>query len=433
MWGEHVPQSVTSSSYAWMLDLLYGGRSSVTWATAGSLPVGYDRADQLAQLPSAPGRSFLVSLASRSGAASALTSYNALRSGRRKMARHVLGSALRVGLAQPLLRDRVDIGVRAAAIPEQRSADLLTEHLRRVCASAHPAPERLVTAISGGEGPYRKPVLQVFSRTGAPLGFVKVGWNEWTKAGVRQESAVLRAHRARPREFAVPRLLSLSDWHGLSLLATAPLPEHISGISTASAPPATAVLREITRLSNISAETLAGSSWWRTVKVRIRDVADPVSREALTRTAERLLAAYGEVVLEFGFFHGDLTPWNLGSADGQLYIWDWESSGPDTPVGFDAVHYHFQVSFVGQHHPLEVATAIAAQSARPALRELGVPAEYCGLITVLHLIELFLRHEAARSATGLCDLRFYPSITTVLEQRQADICGMAPGYVGEVS
>ena len=76
------------------------------WAAAGGLPAGFDRADRFAVLPIGEGRSFLLSLADRRGASSALTSYNSLRSGRTRLARRVLAFGLRAGLAQPLLRTR---------------------------------------------------------------------------------------------------------------------------------------------------------------------------------------------------------------------------------------------------------------------------------------------------------------------------------------
>jgi len=159
-------------------------------------------------------------------------------------------------------------------------------------------------------------------------------------------------------------------------------------------------------------------------------VTDHSSRQVLERMAGQLEAGYGDVLLEYGFCHGDFVPWNLARLGERLYVWDWENSAPDTPLGFDAVHYHFQVAFVGRGLPLGEATALAARSARPALRELGVPAAHCGLLAVLHLAELFLRHEEARGAAGVADGRFYPAVTGVLEQQLAYIQNTAPGFAG---
>jgi hypothetical protein len=426
--------AVASPDYAWMLDLLYGGRPSVTWAAAGSLPADYQRVEQLAELPSGPGRSFLLSLNGRQGAASALTSFNALRSGRKRVIRRALGAGMRTGLAQPLLRTKIDIGVRSAATPQQQAADLLTEYLTKVCAVARSGAAPLAVAIVGGEGPYRKPVLQVFSAAGTPLGFIKVGWNDWTKDGVRREAAALDACQTRSLEFGVPKLLGLSDWHGLSMLATAPLPDGVRGMKLAAPLPDASVLRQISQLSAGTAGPLAGSPWWHGMRSRIQHhVTDEYSREVLNRIAGQLEAGYGDVPLEYGFCHGDFVPWNLARLGERLYIWDWENSAPETPLGFDALHYYFQVAFVGRGLPVGEATALAARSARPVLRELGVPAVHCDLLGVLHLAELLLRHEEARSVAGPVDERFYPAVTGVLEQQLVRIQNAAPGVVGSTT
>ena len=105
----------------------------------------------------------MVSLAARRGASSALTSYNSLRSGRTRLARRVLGLGLRTGLAQPLLRDKIDIGVMRA----QHRPSWPTNCSATTCSSSS-AVGRLSWRFGGGSGPYRKPVLQVFAaRRGA--------------------------------------------------------------------------------------------------------------------------------------------------------------------------------------------------------------------------------------------------------------------------
>jgi hypothetical protein len=148
-------------------------------------------------------------------------------------------------------------------------------------------------------------------------------------------------------------------------------------------------------------------------------VAHPAARSALERLAADAERSHGTARLDFGFWHGDLVPWNMARLDDRLFAWDWESSGADAPLGFDAVHYHFQVAFVGRAMPLGEAVALAARSARPSLRELGVPAASCALVSTLHLVELFLRHEEARSASDAVDERFYPAVENVLGQQLA--------------
>lgn len=412
------PRAVAASpGYAWMLDLLYADEPAVAWARAGSLPSDYDRVEQLAVLPVGRGRSFIVSLAARRGSASALTSYNALRSRPKRLVRSVLGLGLRTGVAQLMVPQKVDVGVKRGSTQPQLEADLLAAHLGRLLGA-----DGIVVAFGCGDGPYRKPVLQVFSSAGTPLGYVKVGWNAWTRDGVRREADALSACASHAMQLGAPTLLGLYSWHDLDLLVTEPLPSKVSGIGAAAALPDAAVLREISGLAPSYQSQLKASPWWCGVRARIQRIpAELGARAELERAATKLELGYGTAELEFGFCHGDLVPWNLARLGERLYAWDWESSAPNAPLGFDAVHYYFQVAFVGQRLPLAEAAAIALSSASPTLRELGVPAAFHRLVGALHLIELFLRHEEARSASGDADERFSPAIASVLERRLADV------------
>jgi hypothetical protein len=403
-------------SHAWLLDLFYAGSPAVTWAAAKELPAGFERAGQFAVLPGRADRIFLVSLATRPGAASALTSFNSLRSGRTRLARRVLGLGLRAGIAQPLLRDKIDIGIEPGASPAQLADELLGQHLQDLFGRGP-----VVIALGAGSGPYRKPVLQVFAADGVPLGYIKVGWNDWTREAVGREATALRACAQRPMRFGVPELLGLSTWRGLDLLVTAPLPDGVRRLGSAGGLPEAAVLREISELAPDFADELAASPWWRSLRTRIQAVTDPAARSALELTAERIERSYGRVPLSFGAWHGDLVPWNLARVGSRLYAWDWESSTPDVPLGFDAVHFYFQVAFVAEGRPLGESVALAAGQSGPALGELGVPAPARRLVVLLHLVEQAVRHEEARRSTGDIDGRFYPAVMGVLERELAGL------------
>jgi hypothetical protein len=383
----------------------------VRWAAAGELPAGFDRADQFAVLPIGAGRTFLLSLAARRGASSALTSYNSLRSGRTRLARRALAFGLRAGLAQPLLRNKIDVGVAPSGAPAQ-AEDLLSEHLRRLFGH-----DRIVMAISGGTGPYRKPVLQIFAADGEPLGYVKVGWNDWTREAVRREAAALQACAKHPMRLGVPECLGLSSWQGLELLVTSPLPRSVRGWGHGNELPGASVLAEISELAPGFAGELADSPWWHSVRSRIQDaVADAVARSALEQAADRIERAHGREPLRFGAWHGDLVPWNLARLGSRPYAWDWESSTTDVPLGFDAVHFYYSVAFIAQERPLAEAASIAASRAGAALCALGVPEQGHRLVALLHMVEMAIRHEQARPSTGDADHRFYPAVLGVIEQ-----------------
>ncbi len=363
----------------------------------------------------------MVSLAARRGTSSALTSYNSLRSGRTRIARRVLGLGLRTGLAQPLLRNKVDVGIASAATQAQLAEELLGEHLEQLFGRGP-----VVTAFGGGSGPYRKPVLQVFSASGTPLGYIKVGWNDWARQAIARESAALRACALHPMDLGVPEFLGQSTWRGLDLLVTGPLPRGIRRLGNGSAPPDASLLREISELAPGFAGELAASPWWQGVRSRIQaGVVDPAALSALELAAEHIEHAYGRVPMNFGAWHGDLVPWNLARCGSRLYAWDWESSTPEAPLGFDAVHFHFQVAFIARQRPLAEAVALTEERAGAVLGALGVPEQAHRLVAILHLIELAVRHEEARRSTGDVDARFFPAVTRVLERRIA-LSGGAP-------
>jgi hypothetical protein len=415
----------TSPSHAWLFDLLFGGAPTVRWAAAGTLPAGYQRADQFALLRAAPGRTFVLSLGTRRGASSALTSYNALRSGRTRLARRVLGLGLRAGLVQPLLQDKIDIGVMRDATSAELAENLLGDHLQHLFGRGP-----VVMAAGSGSGPFCKPVLQVFAANGVPLGYIKVGWNDWTREAVSREAVALQACVKHQTLLGVPPLLGLSSWRGLDLLVTGPLPRRIRGLGIGSELPDAGTLREISGLAPGLTAELAASSWWLGVRSRIQGVVDPAVHSALELAAERIEGAHGHVPLAFGACHGDLVPWNLGRCGARLYAWDWESSTSDIPLGFDAVHFYYSVEFIARERPLAEAVAIAAARADAALNALGVAERARHLVAILHLVEVTLRHEEARQSTGQVDSRFYPAVTRVLEGAVAphEVAGPQPTW-----
>jgi hypothetical protein len=403
------PSPGADHSLSWLFDVLFSASPSTTWAGSGALPGGFERADQFAVLPAGRDRKFVVSLASRRASSAALTAYNALRPGRTRLARRMLGVGLRAGLSQPFIRDRIDVGIAAGLAGSQLAAEVLTEHLGQLLGC-----ERVVLAFGAGAGPYRKPVLQVFSAEGVPLAYVKVGWNDWARQAVGREAAALQSCLAHPMRLGVPAFLGLSSWRGLDLLVTGPLPGNSSRIDAAKPPPLAAVVREISALGRQFTGELISSPWWRGIRSRIQDVGDESAASALADAANTIERTYGQVPMTFGAWHGDLVPWNLARSGSRLYAWDWEYSMPCVPLGFDAVHFHFQVAFVSRQLPLDQAVALAADRAADVLRKLGLPAPVRPLISALHVLELAIRHEEARVITGDADERFYPAVTDVL-------------------
>ncbi len=400
----------TAAGCAWILDLLYRHEPQVTWAPAGQLPPGYRLVSQFAMLPGGGERAFLVSLGSRRGAASALTSYAGLRPASRRAVRLALGLALRAGAAGSMLGPAIDIGVLADARPRPVAGVLIDDYLADLLGQ-----DRVVIAFGGAAGPYRKPVLQVFTTAGRPAGYVKIGWNDWSRDAVSREADALRACAAGPGTLGAPGLVHRGRWNGLDLVVTAPLPAGVRRPGPELPSPAT--LRAICELSPTTTSALADSLWWQRLGERIGALPAGPAAEVLARTADRLACQHGEMQLEFGRWHGDLVPWNLAVAGSRRYAWDWEGSAASAPVGFDAVHFGFQVAFVARRVPLAESVARAGREAAAVLAALDVPAQARGLLSWLHLTELAVRHEEARASTGDADGKFFPAVLTLLDRQ----------------
>lgn len=392
-----------------MFDLLVGRTATACWAPADELPASFRLSERFAVLPAGRGRVFAVSLAPRRAAASALTSYNALRSPSRRLARAIVAAGLRAGLGRSVLPCRIDVGT-VDTVPGEVTDPLLTEYLGGLFGAAG-----IVIAIGGGGGPYRKPVLQVFSSLGKPLGYVKIGWNDWASGAVGREAAALRVCAGDRTRLGVPALLGQYQWRGLDLLVTEPLPPRVRRFGAGASLPSASLLREICELSPVTDSPLGNGPWWRDVRTRIStNITDADSRAWLAGAVAALERRHGETVLRFGRWHGDLVPWNLARLGDRVYAWDWESSTACAPVGFDALHFHFQVAFVHRQRPLAEAAAVAVRLAGPALSALGLPAPVHGLLGQLHLLELCVRHEEARTCTGDRDERFWPAAPRLL-------------------
>ena len=86
-------------------------------------------------------------------------------------------------------------------------------------------PDPVVAVGLGTLDHWWKPVLQVFSSRGRPLGYVKVGWTPITAELVRTEGRSLEAYAASPVVGLIaPRLVHRGTWGACEIVVTAPMP-----------------------------------------------------------------------------------------------------------------------------------------------------------------------------------------------------------------
>lgn len=380
--------------------------------TSGDVPPGHRVVEHYAVVPSPERPCFLVPLDGRAVAAGSLTHYNGLRWARLRVPRTVLGAGFRTGIAPLLLRHRLLVCVPEDLSPDELGDHLLSAHLQRVLGLPRLALGVGVRPLD----PNLKPTLQLFGADGAPVGYAKVGWNAATREMTRREAAAIAAVTEEAAGgIRVPRLLHHGPWRDYDLTVTAPLPPNIRRYREADRPPPVSYDD-----GPFAARTtkLADAGFWRVLRAKaaVLSTDDEERRLAALVTAhcDELEREHGDTPLRVGRWHGDWVPWNMGRYSGDLYVWDWEHSAEEAPVGFDHLHWMFQDALVLRGRPLSEAVA-AVRSAVDELPE--IPPDHRRLLGRLYLLEMFMRTYHLKRLGGGWNPALHPAMLEVLEER----------------
>ncbi|MFC7645745.1 hypothetical protein ACFQX6_37875 [Streptosporangium lutulentum] len=190
--------------------------------TSGEVPPGFRAVETYAVVPSPERARFLVPLATAAAAAASVGRYNGLREPGTRVFRFLLGLGYRLRIAQRVIRHRLVVCVDERLDERALPGHLLSAHLREVLGEADVVVGAGVHRID----PHHKPVLQLFSPAGKPVGYVKVGWNDATRTMVATEAEALSLV-GDMNEMHVPRVLHEGTWRDYRLTVTAPLPETV--------------------------------------------------------------------------------------------------------------------------------------------------------------------------------------------------------------
>ncbi|MEP6758534.1 MAG: hypothetical protein ABJB55_05010 [Actinomycetota bacterium] len=261
--------------------------------------------------------------------------------------------------------------------------------------------------------PFRKPVLQAVTPEGRVVGYAKVAWNAVTAANVRAEHVALQ--RLETAEAAAPRgpaPLALLEHRGFPVLLTRPMPEQLRRYDAQAGPPGAPVSRAVAGLAPVD----AGRD---PVGARLRARFDATHAPSQPRVMVALADLLGGIGartadLPSGVWHGDWSPWNLGWVGERLWAWDWEYSRADVPVGLDLPHFIFQMRFIGQRAPVQVAFADARSQSAAALSSLGYDAADRTVLHAAHAAEVSLRYLEAEAAGVAANARFLAGAVTAL-------------------
>jgi hypothetical protein len=368
-----------------------------------------------ALVPSVLRPRFLVPLANRRVASRSLSAYNALRPLDVRAGRAAFSALARLGALDLPMAPRLIV---TAPSDVARAEVDLTHHL---------SIELGVGDLAGACGvrppdPNQKPTLHLFDDLGRPVGFAKVGWNDATRNLVSAEARALeQVDCSSPDHPIVPRVILTTEWCGNTVVVVEPLPPGIRGVrpSEGVRVKEALVVARRGRPSN-PPEPLAGSAFMeRTMRAAASPAVYQAVGDRLAVLTDRFVRLNGDTAVEFGWWHGDWVPWNLGIVDGRLVTWDWEHSGPDMPIGSDIAHDAFQRALVLDR--LDVSKAVERAHAQlvQTSPQLGVSTRQCDVVLVAYLIEMWLRTQRLAAGGGGWNPRLHPGLLDEVERRLA--------------
>jgi hypothetical protein len=380
-----------------------------------ALPPDHVQLTSYAVVPSASRPRFLVPLLSRRTASKSLRHYNALRRRKVRAARVGLSMLARLGAFNLPAASRLTVTAPA----EIAQADMDLIH--------HLSIELGLSDLAGACGvrtpdPNYKPTVQLFDNSGCPVGFAKVGWNDATRSLVAAEARALQqVPHASPDHPIVPRVLLTTEWRGQTVVVVEPLPSRIRRIGRSEAVRVTEALVIARRGGPPKPpQALAASPF---IKRTLQAARSPMVHDAigdvLAVLTERFARLSGDTAVEFGWWHGDWVPWNLGTVDGRLVAWDWEHSGPDMPVGSDIAHDALQRAIVLDGLDVSAAVERVRSQLVRTSPQLGLSTIQRDVVLVAYLIEMWLRTHRLAAGGGGWNPSLHPGLLHEVERRLA--------------
>ena len=342
-------------------------------------------ADDFAVLPTLNKPRIVVPRTSRQAAAASVGLDEVASAGDR-LRHHGMATLFRLGVGQQL-----GTRVRIMADPGDH-AESITSHLRGVLGQqVHP------TFRVGTPRANRKPVLRLLDESGRTVAFAKIGISDFTSSLVRAEAVALDdLKRHHPRTFTAPEVLHHGHWRGLEVLVQSALPR--SGAGSVASEDRHAAMLEIATANDPAGELeLLSSPYWHRLTTGVAAGSDDFSL-ALARALDRLADRLGETRLPFGAWHGDWTPWNMAPGAGSILVWDWERYESDVPLGFDALHFHFQ-QIKSSFSPIAAIRDVSERAAA-LLAPFGLAPPLSSTIMVLYAATLASRYARDYAAMG---------------------------------
>jgi hypothetical protein len=327
----------------------------------------------------------LVASGARAAAATAARQMGDTGSPLKRLRQTLLALLLRTP-ADRVFRHR--IVVRA---PVGRPEQAVEAHLRDVV----PGGADLVCALLvPAAKANRKPVIHLISRTGRSVGFAKLSVDPLTDRLVDAESAALgRLAGIDVAEVEVPSLVHAGPWSGRRLLVQSALPLREPRVRP-DPDRRSRAMAAIARSLGVVHEPLARSRYLARLQQRIDELPASADSAALAAALGRLRTESPDLEIEFGLWHGDWSPWNMAWLVDRLLVWDWERLECGVPIGFDALHHHWQARLARDRDRPRSAIAEMRSIAPQLLSAMGVPGPAATVVARLYTIHFAVRYLA---------------------------------------
>ncbi len=349
--------------------------------------------DEYLVVPNARMPRLLVPARHRVSGAAAVRRYSEPGSTASMFKRQAVALAVRTGLANVVIKDRVVIPRLDAVDGEAPTIEqYLREHLGDIVISVH---------LGGPARANRKPVLQVLDRRGTTIGFAKVSLNELTRRLIQHESSALRFLSAqRLPGLVTPAVMHHGTWRNREVVVQSALPIWQRRRGGAALARRQAAMLDVATVQGATTAALRDSSYMSRLVTRVSLLKDATAPKLLA-ACEELVHRRGHTELEFGSWHGDWSPWNMAAREHQLLVWDWERFAHDVPLGFDAVHYRLQELIARQPTSAAEAVERTLETAPADMRLFGVSSDAAELTALLYLIDIAARYtEDGQAAAG---------------------------------
>ncbi|MBU2073913.1 MAG: hypothetical protein KJ938_05715 [Actinobacteria bacterium] len=301
-------------------------------------------AAEYAWVPDAAHPRLLVPVSPPRAAACSLRRFSAASSPAEVVRRLGAATAVRVTGARVLTQR---VGIRMGA------PDSLAHHLEELLDC------RVTFAVAVGSARVnRKPVLQVFDERGRCRAFVKLGDSPQARADVAAEAlALARLEAWRLRYVEVPRVLALSRWRDMVVLALTPLPTSPRPVHDDD-PLLGRAMGEVEALHPTHPLALTASPWAMGLRRAAHSWPDQELARRYLGCLEQVLEDGGDRPVVHGAWHGDWTPWNMARGRRRIRLWDWERFETGVPAGLDRVH--FRVASATRARGLRTEVVLAA-------------------------------------------------------------------------